>query len=58
MTIAQLLSSLFNLGAQNGPLTSIQAARDFWTIFAIIGGMLVATIAIRSTNHDRPARHH
>jgi hypothetical protein len=53
MTLAQLLSSLFNLNAQNGPLTSLAAARGFWFVFAVVAAMICAAIAIRSTSHGR-----
>ena len=56
MTIGQLLSHLFNLGAQTGPWTSATAARDFWTIFA--AGVVVAVVyfSLRAIAHRR--RHH
>jgi len=62
MTIAALLSALFNLGAQTDFWNSTSAARDFWLIFA---GGLVATAANfglrairnRRNHHGRPFGH-
>jgi hypothetical protein len=53
MNLAQLLSSLFNLGAETGFWNSDAAARDFWILFAVVAAMLIATVAARSTNHHR-----
>ncbi len=54
MNLAHLLSSLFNLGGQTDFWNSDAAARDFWIVFAVIAVLLIATIAVRSTNHHRP----
>jgi hypothetical protein len=55
MTIAQLLSTLFTLGAQTGVWNSNAAARDFWTVFAVIAALCIATFAIRNARpHQTP----
>jgi hypothetical protein len=56
MHIAQLLSSLLNLGAQTDFWNSSQAARDFWIIFAVAVALVIAVIAVRSNNHHRTPR--
>ena len=62
MTVAEMLSQLFNLGAQSGPWTSAAAARDFWMLFA--AGTVVAAVyfglrAIRARrrHHGHPFGH-
>jgi hypothetical protein len=56
MTIAQLLSGLFNLGAQTDFWNSMPAARLFWLVFA---GIVVAAAAYFSLRrHRRPRRGH
>jgi hypothetical protein len=54
MTIAGLLSALFNLGAQSSFWNSNQAARDFWLIF---GAAVVAAIVYFSLRSARQRRH-
>ena len=56
MTVAQMLSHLFNLGAQTGPWSSAAAARDFWTIFAV--GVVVAAVYFGSRAIRDRRRHH
>jgi asparagine N-glycosylation enzyme membrane subunit Stt3 len=53
MTIAQLLSSLFNLGAQTDFWNSNAAARDFWIAFAVA---LVAGVVYFSSRKVRRSR--
>jgi hypothetical protein len=48
MTIAGLLSALFNLGAQTGFWNSNQAARDFWLIFAAACVAAVVYFSLRA----------
>ena len=56
MTIAQLLHSLFNLGAQTDFWNSIQAARGFWMIFAATVVVGLAYLGARSLQQRR--QHH
>jgi hypothetical protein len=56
MTVAQMLSHLFNLGAQTGPWTSATAARDFWTVFAAGVVVTAAVFGLRAIRNRR--RHH
>ena len=55
MTIAQLFSALFNLGAQTDFWNSTAAARDFWLIF---GAVVVAAIVYFSLRSARRRRQH
>jgi hypothetical protein len=60
MTIAHLLNSLFNLGAQTDYLNSSDAARLFWmgAIVAIAAAIAIG-IAVGSRRHRSPRlRHH
>jgi hypothetical protein len=53
MTIAGLLSALFNLGAQTDFWNSNQAARDFWLIFGAAVILAIAYVTIRAIRHRR-----
>ena len=46
MTIGQMLSALFNLGAHTNFWNSNSAARDFWFIFAVavVAGIVYASV--------------
>jgi hypothetical protein len=58
MTIANLLSALFNLGAQTNFWNSNSAARDFWLIFA--AGVVAAVVyfTVRTLRDHRIRRGH
>jgi hypothetical protein len=53
MTIAQLLSSLFNLGAQTDFWNSNSAARDFRLIFAAALVAAIVYVSLRTLRHRR-----
>jgi hypothetical protein len=53
MTIAGLISALFNLGAQTNFWNSTQAARDFWLIFAAVVVAAIVYFSLRSARHRR-----
>jgi hypothetical protein len=53
MTIAGLLSALFNLGAQTDFWNSNQAARDFWLIFAALCVAVVVYFSLRTARSRR-----
>jgi hypothetical protein len=53
MTIAGLLSALFNLGAQTDFWNSNQAARDFWLIFAAAVVAAVVYFSLRTVRIRR-----
>lgn len=53
MTIAQLLSSLFNLGAQTDFWNSNAAARDFWIVFAVALAAAVVYFFARKVRRRR-----
>jgi hypothetical protein len=53
MTIAGLLSALFNLGAQTNFWNSNQAARDFWLVFAAAVVAAIVYLGVRSARHRR-----
>jgi hypothetical protein len=53
MTIAGLLSALFNLGAQTNFWNSNQAARDFWLVFAAAVVAAIVYLGVRSVRHRR-----
>jgi hypothetical protein len=57
MTIAELLSQLFNLGAHTDVWNSVQAARDFWLIAGLVVVAVVAFAVIAANRHRTP-RHH
>jgi len=58
MTTAQLLSKIFNLGAQTPPFATVAAARDFWLIFgAVIVGAAVY-LGLRATQHRQREHTH
>ena len=57
MTIAGLLSALFNLGAQTNFWNSNQAARDFWLVFAAIVVAGIVFFTLRSMRHRRERQH-
>jgi hypothetical protein len=56
MTIAGLLSALFNLGAQTDFWNSNQAARDFWLVFAVALIAGIAYFSLRLVRHRRRGR--
>ncbi len=56
MTVGQMLSHLFNLGAQTGPWSSMTAAREFWTAFAVVAVVGGAYFVLRAIRERR--RHH
>ena len=56
MTVGQMLSHLFNLGAQAGPWSSAAAARDFWTVFAAAAVVAAVYFGSRAIRDRR--RHH
>jgi hypothetical protein len=53
MTISQLLSALFNLGAQTGFWNSNSAARDFWLVFTAAVVAAIAYACLRTARHRR-----
>ncbi len=53
MTIAQLFSALFNLGAQTDFWNSNAAARDFWLVFAAAVVCAVAYLTLRTMRQRR-----
>jgi len=57
MTIAQLFSALFNLGATTNFWNSNTAARDFWLVFlaAVVAG--IAYVSLRALRHRREHTH-
>jgi hypothetical protein len=57
MTIAQLLSALFNLGATTNFWNSNTAARDFWLVFlaAVVAGIVY--VSLRTVRHRREHTH-
>jgi hypothetical protein len=57
MTIAQLFSALFNLGATTNFRNSNTAARDFWLIFlaAVVAGIVY--FSLRAVRHRREHTH-
>jgi hypothetical protein len=57
MTIAGLLSALFNLGAQTGFWNSNQAARDFWLIFGAAVVAAIVYFSLRTMRHRREQHH-
>jgi hypothetical protein len=59
MTIAGLLSALFNLGAQTDFWNSNQAARDFWLIFAaaVVAGVVYLSLRTARIRRSRGPQH-
>ena len=57
MTIAQLVSALFNLNAQTDFWNSNTAARDFWLIFAAAVVAAIVYFSLRSLRHRRQHTH-
>jgi hypothetical protein len=61
MTIAQLISALFNLGATTNFLNSNSAARDFWLVFllAVVAGVVYFSLRTvrRRREHTHPFGH-
>jgi hypothetical protein len=59
MTIAGLLSALFNLGAQTDFWNSNQAARDFWLVFAaaVVAGVVYFSLRTARIRRSRGPQH-
>jgi hypothetical protein len=57
MTIAGLLSALFNLGAQTDFWNSNQSARDFWLIFGVAVLAAIVYFSLRAMRHRRERNH-
>jgi hypothetical protein len=57
MTIAQLISALFNLNAQTDFWNSNTAARDFWVIFAVAVVAAIVYFSLRTLRHRRRHTH-
>jgi hypothetical protein len=57
MTIAQLFSSLFNLGAQTDFWNSSAAARDFWLAFAVVVVAAIVYFTLRTMRRRRNRQH-
>jgi hypothetical protein len=57
MTIQQLLSALFNLGAQTDFWNSNAAARDFWLVFGALVIAAIVLFSLRTARHRRERQH-
>jgi hypothetical protein len=52
MTVAELLSNLFNLGQRTDFWNSMRAARDFWMLVALgTACAVVAMVAYHAAHH-------
>ncbi len=58
MNIEQLLSALFNLGAQTDFWNSNAAARDFWSIFGAVVAIGIVAMIVRANHASGPRLRH